>query len=187
MRRFLERVWRLYYPEKATKDPSHQDVPLQLERLLHKTIQKVSEDLEQMHPNTAVSAMMIFINEATRIGFLPESMKSPFVRLLAPFAPHLAEEFWETIGGKGSIALARWPEFDVEMTLDKEIEIPVQINGKMRGTIMARAGASENEARQVAEEAEHLRKYLEGFEIAKVIFKTDRMLNFVVRPPKKED
>ncbi|MEZ0371303.1 MAG: leucine--tRNA ligase, partial [Candidatus Sericytochromatia bacterium] len=184
VRRFLERVWRLYFPEKAVKEG---EVPLQLERLMHKTIQKVGEDLEQMHPNTAVSAMMIFINEATRVGFLPAAMKSPFVRILAPFAPHVAEEFWEALGNKGSIAQAPWPEYDHEMTLDKEIEIPVQINGKMRGTIMARAGASENEARQVAEEAEHIRKHLEGFEVAKVIFKTDRMLNFVVRPAKKEE
>ncbi len=182
VRRFLDRVWRLYYPEKVVKG----ETPLQLERLLHKTIQKVGDDLDQMHPNTAVSAMMIFINEATRVGFLPDNMKSTFARLLAPFAPHVAEEFWETLGNKTSIALADWPKFDQEMTLDKEVEIPVQINGKMRGTIMARAGASENEARQVAEESEALQKYLEGFEIAKVIFKTDRMLNFVVRPPKKE-
>lgn len=184
VRRFLERVWRLYFPEKPAKDG---EVPIQLERLFHKTIQKVGQDLEDMHPNTAVSAMMIFINEATRVGFLPAAMKNPFARLLAPFAPHLAEEFWEANGNKGSIALAPWPEFNHEMTLDKEIEVPVQINGKMRGTILARAGASENEARQVAEEAEHIRKYLEGFEIAKVIFKTDRMLNFVVRPAKKEE
>lgn len=182
VRRFLERVWRLYFPEKPVKG----ETPLQLERLMHKTIQKVGEDLEQMHPNTAVSAMMIFVNEATRVGFLPDNMKAPFARLLAPFAPHVAEEVWEALGQKTSIALAPWPQYDPEMTLDKEVEIPVQINGKMRGTIMARAGASENEARQVAEDAEHIQKYLEGFEIAKVIFKTDRMLNFVVRPPKKE-
>ncbi|MGV3525693.1 MAG: leucine--tRNA ligase [Candidatus Sericytochromatia bacterium] len=182
VRRFLERVWRLYYPEKPVSKDT--ETPLQLERLLHKTIAKVSDDLDQMHPNTAVSAMMIFVNEATRVGFLPEHMKAPLARLLSPFAPHVAEEFWESLGHKTSIALAPWPSFDPEMVLDKEIEIPVQINGKMRGVIMARAGASENEARQVVENTEAIQRHLEGMEVVKVIFKTDRMLNFVVRPPK---
>ncbi|MBF2054838.1 MAG: leucine--tRNA ligase [Candidatus Sericytochromatia bacterium] len=183
VRRFLERTWRLYFPEKPVKGG---ETPLQLERLLHKTIQKVTEDLEQMHPNTAISAMMIFVNEATRLGYLPDNMKKPLALMLAPFAPHVAEEFWESLGQKTSIALAPWPAFDPEMVLDKNIEIPVQVNGKMRGTIEVRAGASENEARSVAEDDENIGKHLSGLEVVKVIFKTDRMLNFVVRPPKKD-
>jgi len=183
VRRFLERTWRLYFSDKSVKQG---EVPLQLDRLLHKTIQKVTEDLEQIHPNTAVSAMMIFVNEATRVGFLPDSMKRPLALMLAPFAPHLAEEFWESLGQKTSIAHAPWPSFDPEKVIDKNIELPVQVNGKVRGVVEIRAGASENEARMVVENAEHIQKYLEGFDIVKVIFKTDRMLNFVVRPPKKD-
>ncbi len=184
VRRFLERAWRLYHPEKPVK-ADH--IPVQLDRLLHKTIQKVSEDLDAIHPNTAISAMMIFVNEATREGFLPDGMKAAFAKLLSPFAPHIAEEFWQQLGNKGSIALAEWPVFDPEKILDTDIEIPVTINGKMRGKIPVRAGSNETEARRIATADEKVGKFLAGFEVVKVIFKTDRILNFVVRPPKVDN
>lgn len=183
VRRFLERVWRLYFPEKKVKEG---EIPLHLEQLLHKTIQKVGEDLEAMRPNTSISAMMIFANECTRLGYLPQSMKSAFARLLAPFAPHLAEEFWESLGNKESVVLAAWPKFDPDKTVDKEVNMPIQINGKTREVMAVRVGASENEVRGMADEDPKVRKYIDDMEVVKVIFKTDRMLNYVVRP-RKED
>lgn len=183
VRRFLERAWRLYFPEGGDKAPSSS---VQLERLYHKTIKKVGEDLDQMHPNTAVSAMMIFVNEATREGGLPHAFKKGFAQMLAPFAPHLAEEFWASTGEKESVALSAWPVYSEAKTVDTEIEIPVQINGKTRGKVLVKAGCTEAAAREAANNDEKLEKYIKGFEVVKVIYKTDRLLNLVVRPPKKE-
>ncbi len=180
VRRFLERVWRLYFPEKAVE--AQDEIPEDLDRLLHKTIQKVSQDLDEIHPNTAVSAMMIFVNEATKLGYLPAPMKGVFARVLAPFAPHLAEEFWASLGHSESIALADWPEFDPEKTIDRDIELPVQLNGKLRGVIVAPVGADEATVRAIAESNEAIQGHLEGMQIVKVIHKTDRMLNLVVKP-----
>lgn len=187
VRRFLERVWRLYFPDDTAKKTPAAETPLQLKRLYHKTIQKVSEDLDAMRPNTAVSAMMIFVNECTKLGAMPEDMKPGFARLLAPFAPHLCEEFWQVaLHKKSSVAQAEWPWFDPEMTVDDNINLPVQINGKTRAVIPVRVGASEDEARGVAEDDDKVKKYVDNMDIVKVIFKTDRMLNYVVRPPKKD-
>lgn len=183
VRRFLERAWRLYFPEGGGQAPT---ASIQLERLYHKTLKKVGEDLDQMHPNTAVSAMMIFVNEATREGGLPNAFRKGFAQMLAPFAPHLAEEFWVSTGEKESIALSKWPVYSEAKTVDSEIEIPVQINGKTRGKVLVKAGCTEASAREAANNDEKLEKYIKGFEVVKVIYKTDRLLNLVVRPPKKE-
>ncbi|PIQ23353.1 leucine--tRNA ligase [bacterium (Candidatus Blackallbacteria) CG17_big_fil_post_rev_8_21_14_2_50_48_46] len=179
VRRFLERVWRLYFPEKEV--PAESEFPEELERLLHKTIQKVGEDLDAIHPNTAVSTMMIFVNEATRIGYLPESMKPIFARILAPFAPHLAEEFWASLGHSESIAKAEWPVYDPEKLIERNIEIPVQLNGKLRGVINVPVGADEASVRAIAEADEAIQKHLEGVQVVKVIHRVDRMLNLVVK------
>lgn len=179
VRRFLERVWRLYFPER---DIPPQEVPESLECLLHKTIKKVTEDLEAIHPNTAISAMMIFVNEATRIGWFPESMKNRFARLLAPFAPHLAEEFWASLGQEGSIAWAEWPSYDPEKTIERNIEMPIQINGKLRGVIHVPVGADEATVRALAEADANISKYLQGQQVVKVIHRVDRMLNLVIQP-----
>lgn len=183
VRRFLERTWRLYFPEGGKQAPA---ASIQLERLYHKTLKKVGEDLDLMHPNTAVSAMMIFINEATREGGMPNVFKKGFAQMLAPFAPHLAEEFWASTGEKESIALSKWPVYSEAKTMDSEIEIPVQVNGKTRGKIFVKAGCTEASAREAANNDEKLEKYIKDFEVVKVIYITDRMLNLVVRPPKKD-
>jgi leucyl-tRNA synthetase len=178
VRRFLERVWRLYFPEKETTPPSDNDT---LDRLLHKTIQKVSEDLEAIHPNTAISAMMIFVNEATRLGGLNAEMKSVLARLIAPFAPHLAEEFWAALGHAESIAHAEWPTYDPARTREDTLELPVQINGKLRGVIQAPVGADQATVEALALADEQLARHLAGQQLVKVIHRTDRMLNLVVR------
>ncbi len=183
VRRFLDRAWRLYFPEGGDKAPQ---ASVQLERLYHKTLKKVGEDLDQMHPNTAVSAMMIFVNEATREGGLPHAFRKGFAKMLSPFAPHIAEEFWASTGEKESVALSAWPVYDEAKTVDSEVELPVQINGKTRGKIFVKPGCTEAAAREVAENDEKLEKYIKGFEVVKVIYKADRLLNLVVRPPKKE-
>lgn len=183
VRRFLDRAWRLYFPEGGDKAPQ---ASVQLERLYHKTLKKVGEDLDQMHPNTAVSAMMIFVNEATREGGMPHAFRKGFAKMLSPFAPHIAEEFWASTGEKESVALSAWPVYDEAKTVDSEVELPVQINGKTRGKIFVKPGCTEAAAREVAENDEKLEKYIKGFEVVKVIYKADRLLNLVVRPPKKD-
>ena len=180
VRRFLERTHRLYFPEQEHE--AAEVVPEELDKLMHKTIQKVTEDLDQMHPNTAVSQMMIYTNEATKLGYIPNEHKPILARLLSPFAPHLAEEFWEDNWQKGSVTQADWPEFDAEKIIDKQAEIPVQVNGKVRAVVTVRAGASEAEVRAEAMEKDGVAKYTQGMDVVKVIFRTDKMLNLVVKP-----
>lgn len=180
VRRFLDRVYRLYFPNQKHKDASV--VPETLEILLHKTIAKVTEDLDNLHPNTAVSQLMIYTNEATRLGYIPTAHKSAFARILAPLAPHLAEEFWESMGKKGSIAHAPWPEFDESKTIDQEVEIPIQVNGKVRAVIKVPAGSSEASVRATAMDQDPIAKHTQGMDIVKVIFREDKMMNLVVKP-----
>jgi leucyl-tRNA synthetase len=180
VRRFLERVWRLYFPEKAVEGAVA--APEALDRLLHKTIKKVTEDLEAMHTNTAISTLMIYVNEATRLGVFPDSHKPVLAQLLSPLAPHLAEEFWQHLGHSTSVAHAEWPSYDEALTVDNEIEIPVQINGKVRAVIAVPVGAEESAVLAVAKAHEAVQRNLEGMQVVKVIFRTDKMLNLVIKP-----
>lgn len=180
VRRFLERTWRLYFPEKAV-DVSVA-APDELERLLHKTIKKVTEDLEAMHTNTAISTLMIYVNEATRLAVFPETHKTALAQLLSPLAPHLAEEFWQHLGQGTSVAHAEWPAYDEALTVDNEIEIPVQINGKVRAVIAVPVGADEAAVLAVAKAHEAVQRNLDGMQVVKVIFRVDKMLNLVIKP-----
>ena len=117
---------------------------------------------------------------------MPHAFRKGFAKMLSPFAPHIAEEFWASTGEKESVALSAWPVYDEAKTVDSEVELPVQINGKTRGKIFVKPGCTEAAAREVAENDEKLEKYIKGFEVVKVIYKADRLLNLVVRPPKKE-
>jgi leucyl-tRNA synthetase len=180
VRRFLERVWRLYFPEKAVEGAVA--APEALDRLLHKTIKKVTEDLEAMHTNTAISTLMIYVNEATRLSVFPDSHKPVLAQLLSPLAPHLAEEFWQHLGNSTSVAHAEWPSYDEALTMDNEIEIPVQINGKVRAVIAVPVGAEESAVLAVAKAHEAVQRNLEGMQVVKVIFRTDKMLNLVIKP-----
>ncbi len=191
--RFLDRVWRLYTRIATNKSPyapfikggnanSHK-----LNSLLHKTIKKVTEDIESFKFNTAISQMMIFVNELEKKKEIPIIHYSLFLILLSPFAPHLAEELWSKLGhhrqsgtGKESIFKEKWPEYDKNLIKDEMIKLVIQINGKVRDMIEADADVSEEEAKKLALASEKVKKWIKGSEVKKVIFVKRRLINLVV-------
>ena len=147
-------------------------------------VKKVGEDLEAMAFNTAISAMMVFVNEAeafAKAGGLPREMLEKFVLCLAPFAPHLGEELWERLGHDKSLAYEPWPEYDAKALVESEIEIPVQVLGKLRGRIKVPVAATPAEMEAAAKANADVAKFLEGKTIVKVVAVPKRMVNFVVR------
>ncbi len=170
-RRFLERVYGLREHIKETE-------PDTITSQLHKTIKKVSEDIEGFKFNTAVSAMMIFLNQAETTGIAKDTYQA-FLRLLAPFAPHMAEELWAEFSSD-SIHLAEFPTFNADLAKDKEVTIGVQINGKMRGQITIAPDATEAEAMAAVSDNEVLKEKLTAGELQKVIYVSGRILNLIV-------
>ncbi|MFA5352511.1 MAG: leucine--tRNA ligase, partial [Candidatus Gracilibacteria bacterium] len=173
LRRFLEKVWRLYEKVSDSTDAK-------LEKTLHKTIKKVSEDIDNFGFNTAISQMMIFVNEATGEKEFPRAFAEKFLLLLAPFAPHFTEELWEKLGNKTSIHSQPWPAFDAKLTIDSTITLAIQINGKLRDTIEVAADISKEEAIKLAKASPNAAKWLEGNAIKKEIYVTGKLVSFVV-------
>lgn len=172
IRRFLERVATL--SEKVTERESEET-----EKLLHKTIKKVTEDIELYKFNTAISALMVFINEGERAG-LSKSTYQIFLRLLAPFAPHITEELWEESGKSESIHKEEWPVYDETKVIDSEVTIAIQVNGKVRGKIEVGLDSAEEDVRKAAEGLSGVQKYLSEGEIKKVIFVPNKLISYVV-------
>ncbi len=181
--RFLSRVYRLVLDEEtgalSPKLTDGEPTRDQL-RALHAAIKKVGGDIEGMDYNTAISAMMIFVNEAQAWETLPRSMLSAFVLILSPFAPHLAEEMWGRLGHGDTLAYEPWPEWSEEYLKEDEIEIPVQVNGKVRGRIRISADAGEAEVLAQALACPEAAAFLAGKELKKKIFIPKRMVNLVV-------
>jgi leucyl-tRNA synthetase len=180
VRRFLDRVWRLFARASENPEAATSADCLDIERLLHRTIRKLTEDIETLQLNTAVSQLMIFVNEATKKPGVPTAMLDQFVRLLAPFAPHLAEELWHALGNTESITFAAWPQFDPEKCMEDSVNIVVQVNGKMRGRLTLPRGTQEHEAKAVALTDITVARYLDNRNLVKVVFVPDRLLNLVV-------
>jgi len=176
MNRFLERVWGM--SSKVYK--VHKVESQKIEQLLHKTIKKVTEDIENLKFNTAISFLMIFLNELEKEKEISSTHYSQFLILLSPFAPHITEELWKTLGNKKSIHLQSWPEYNPKLILDSEINMVIQINGKLRDQIKVPAGISEDEARKLALESEKIQKWIDGKEIKKIIFVKGKLVNIVV-------
>ena len=170
--RFLQRAWRLVLSDRIPQDP-------ETEVRRHKMIKKVGEDIQAFRFNTAISAMMIFVNDSQ--GGLSQEDAESLVLCLSPFAPHIAEELWEKIGGKGLCCKQAWPAYDPAKTVDATIELVVQINGKVRAKIQVPADVDKEKALQAAKENEIAAKWLEGKEIVKEIFVPGKLLNIVVK------
>lgn len=181
VRRFLDRTWRLAIDEGGTLLATDQELPKELERTLHKTIKKVGEDIEAMSFNTAVSQMMILVNELYRLGVRPKSALKVLAQLLQPFAPFFAEELWNRLGGEGLVAAAAWPDFDPRLCVDDTKEMGVQVNGKMRGTIQIPLTISQDEAMKMALEINSVANAIGTMAITKVIFKPGQILNIIVK------
>jgi leucyl-tRNA synthetase len=170
--RFLQRTWRVY--QTGLGEQCNDDV----ERALHQAIKKVGHDLEQMGYNTAIAALMEFINAATKAKVpLTAEQAANFCILLEPFAPHLAEELWSLTNQSGELAYAAWPEFDASKLVADTIEVPVQINGKLRARAVVAPDVSKDDLEAAAREV--IAEHLQG-EVRKVIVVPGRMVNFVV-------
>jgi len=173
---FLSRLWdSAVNAEERPIDPA-------VEQKLHATIRKVTEDLEALSYNTAVAAMMEYLNAVRAGGRVPErAAVEPLVRLVAPFAPHLAEELWERLGNAESIFdAARWPEHDPGKAVTDTVELVVQVNGKVRARLPMRRGITEIEARDAALADPHVQGFIDGKPVRKLVFVPDRLVNLVV-------
>lgn len=179
--RFLERVWRICTNEAGELKIDDSEPSNDLNRLLHKTIKKTGEDIEGLNFNTAISALMILMNEIYKSGQRPRKVLQPFLQLLSPFAPHLSEELWEMMTKSGFIAHTPWPLYDSNLTVDSTVTIGVQVNGKVRGSIELAIDAAEADAVVRAQEIEAIRNAIGGKPIAKVIYKAGRILNLIVK------
>ncbi|HEY7673551.1 MAG TPA: leucine--tRNA ligase [Gammaproteobacteria bacterium] len=181
--RFLNRVWRLIVDERrdglaetlADRAPTAEEL-----RLLHQTIATVSEDIEALRFNTAISALMELTNAAYKWGSLPKTLAEPLVLLLAPLAPHMAEELWQRLGHAASLAYEPWPSYEPKYLVTATLEIPVQINGKMRGRIEVPSDADEQQVIELARADETVLRYLEGKELKRAIYVPGRIVNLVV-------
>lgn len=181
--RFLEKIWNL-----SEKPMSDVDIKGKLDKDLAslrktyaKTVKKVTEDTNNLDFNVAISQMMIFINEASKVQSLPKQMWEGFVLLLSPYAPHLAEELWEKMGHKETCAYEKWPEFSEEYCVEDTKEIVVSINGKVRDKFQASTGTAKDELERLAKETEGFKKFTEGKEIVKIIVVQDKIVNIVVK------
>lgn len=174
--RFLDRVWRL--AERSLSDEAPDG---DLLRTLHKTIRKVSHDTEELAFNTAISQMMILVNELYKRDTLPRAVWDPFVRLLAPYAPHLAEELWEIMGKEPPVSLTDWPSYEEALTREDEVEVVLQVNGKVRARMHVAAGTDKATLQTAAAQNDRIRYYTEGKNILKVIVVPNKLVNFVVK------
>ncbi len=180
VKRFLGKVWKLIDDFSLSKEEVNKDISLK--KLLHKTIKKVTEDIEKMKFNTALSSMMEFSNEWKKeINGLTKEEVENFLKILSPFAPHITEELWQKIGNKKSIFLQEWPKYNIELTKEEEITLIIQVNGKLRDQIKTERGISKKEAEEIAKNQKKIKKRIEGKEIKKVIFVPDKLINFVVK------
>lgn len=176
--RFLRRVWNIVQSE----DKVQNETDPKLLRKLHQTIKKVGADIASFRFNTAVAALMEFINAWTAGGSLFKEDVSKFLQLLAPFAPFLAEELWERLGNSFSIHTTTWPEYNPELILEEMVTIVVQVNGKLRDSLEVETSEANDQARveELAKASDKVQKHLEGKEIKKVIFVPGKLINFVV-------
>jgi leucyl-tRNA synthetase len=171
-RRFIERLWKL--ADKIGEGKN-------MDMLVHKTIKKVSEDIEAMHFNTAVSALMIAVNELEKEPIIRAADYFEIVKLLAPFAPHVTEELWQTLAKKkGSIHAEPWTAYDPEKIKETSLRIAIQINGKSRASIEVPPDTSEEEIYKIAINLDEIKKWVYGNDIKKHIYVKGRLLNIVI-------
>ncbi len=173
-RRFIDRVWSL---QNSLND--EQGYSKALEKQIHRTIKKVTSDIEDMKFNTAIAAMMALLNDVDKAGSLSKEDYKTIITLLNPFAPHITEELWEIMGEEGFCSLAKWPEYDEKMCVDSHVEIAVQVNGKLRGRVTIAADASQEEAVAAAKSDPKVAADLQNSTIVKEIYIKGKLVNIV--------
>ena len=182
--RFLNRVWRLLVddvgqglsPRVDDKEPSGDQL-----RALHATLQKVTEDIDELRFNTAIASMMEFINTANKWESVPRAVATQFVQILNPFAPHISEELWERLGQTERLSYSPWPKVDERFLVTSTLQIAVQVNGKLRGNVTVSADAQKAEILQAAKASENVSRHIEGKTVLKEIYVPGRIVNFVVK------
>ena len=174
-RRFLERVAGL--TEILCEGAS----PAELETAMHKTIKKVSEDIEAQKFNTAIAALMTLLNDIYKAGSISKEDLVTFLKLLSPFAPHLTEEIYADLGGEGFLTVSSWPEFDPAKTVDDMIEVGVQVNGRVRAAVQIVRDADKDAALAAAKANARVASFLEGKNLVKEIYVPGKIINFVVK------
>ena len=181
--RFLNRLWRLCLDDDGNPDPRLAlDVPTpELERVYHATVKKVGEDIEGLRFNTAIAQLMIFINEVMKTELRPRAIIEPFILLVAPFAPHIAEELWEKLGHRSSLSIEPWPEFDAAKIQSDTIEIVLQVNGKLRGKMEVPVDTTAEDLKRRAATDEAVMKYTAGKAVVNMVVVKNRLVNIVVR------
>ncbi len=179
-RRFLERVWRLFVNDNHELSDKVKDEPnKELTKVYHETVKKVTEDFENLHFNTGISQLMVFINEGYKASHIPKEYAEGFVKLLYPVAPHLGEELWEILGHTNTITYEPWPTYDESMLVEEEVEIVVQVMGKVRAKVMMAKDASKEEMEKIALADEKVQEWIEGKTIRKVIAVPGKLVNIV--------
>ena len=148
---------------------------------MHKTIKKVGEDIENLRFNTAISQMMMFVNEATMKDSISKSSFLAFLHLLSPFAPHICDELFEKLGEKGCLLNSQWPQFNEELLQENLVELGIQINGKKRGSIKVQTNTKEESIKELAINNEETKKFLVNKTIVKIIIVPNRIINIVVK------
>ncbi len=182
--RFLERVWAVSEKPMADIDITGKltdEKLISARKTFAQTIKKVTEDTATLNFNTAISQMMIFINEISKLDTIPTAMWSDFVKVLSPYAPHLGEELWEKLGNKDTIAYVQWPTVSEDFCKDDAKTIVVMVNGKLRAKFQAAPGTADDELKAMAQNNEDAKKFLDGKEIVKCVVVKDKLVNFVIK------
>ena len=175
--RFIDKIWRLADEREIVEEKA----PADLMKSLHKTIKKVTDDTSSLNFNTAISQMMIYVSDLSKMEKLPREAWEPFVLMLSPYTPHLAEELWEKAGNKPSIANEKWPVYDPAMVVDAEVSIVVQINGKVRAKLTIAKDTPKDEMVALAKDNENVKRYLDGATILKEIVVPNKLVSFVIK------
>lgn len=179
-RKFLDRVWRLIVDENnKMRDRITTLNDGKLDKVYHQTVKKVTEDYENLHFNTAISQLMVFINEAYKVDALPYEYIEGFVQLLAPIAPHIGEELWSILGNEDGISYAPWPTYDEAALVEDEVEVVFQVNGKVRAKSNVPRDLGKDELEKVALANETVQEYIEGKTVRKVIAVPNKLVNIV--------
>lgn len=185
IKKFLDRVWRLMVNDLDVKavvsDKIVEENDGQLDKVYNQTVKKVTEDFEALHFNTAISQMMVFVNEAQKATSIPRAYAEGFVQLLAPVAPHMMEEIWQILGHDESISYVKWPSYDESKLIESVVEVMIQINGKLRGKIKVKVDTAKEELEKQALADQHVQNFLADKEIRKIIVVPNKIINIVAK------
>ncbi len=180
--RFLKKLWALFWTKDGELAATDNEPSAENLKTLHKLIKKVTTDIEAFSYNTSISAFMVAVNELTQQKCTSRDILEPMVILIAPFAPHIAEELWEALGGEGSVCDARWPQYEEKYLVETSVKLGVQFNGKVRFDMLFPADATPEQMIALATSAPEAAKYLDGMQVVKTIAIPKRIVNIVVKP-----